>query len=118
MRRYCQLIGLRPEVCDEYIRYHAGVWPTVLATIEACNIRNYSIYLYNDLLIAYFEYSGTDYEADMRRMAADPETQRWWALMDPMQQPLAGAPAGQRWLEVPEVFHFDGAPVLSPGGKA
>ncbi|HEX4155158.1 MAG TPA: L-rhamnose mutarotase [Acidobacteriaceae bacterium] len=122
MRRYCQLIGLRPEVRDEYIRHHADVWPTVLATIEACNIRNYSIYLYNDFLIAYFEYHGTDYKADMRRMAADPETQRWWAIMDPMQQPPPGVSTGHRWLEITEVFHFDGAPIAAgssqTGGKA
>jgi L-rhamnose mutarotase len=80
----------------------------VLATIEACNIRNYSIYLHEDLLIAYFEYYGSDFEVDMRRMAADPETQRWWAIMDPMQSPLPGASQSKRWLETPEVFHFDG----------
>lgn len=108
MRRFCQLIGLRSEQRDEYVRYHAAVWPGVLATIEACHIRNYSIYLHDDLLIAYFEYHGSDFDADMRRMAADPETQRWWAIMDPMQQPLSGA-GERRWLEVPEVFHFQGA---------
>lgn len=114
MRRYAQVIQLLPHFRDEYIRYHEKVWPSVLSTIEACNIRNYSIFLHDSLLIAYFEYHGEDYEADMRKMAADPETQRWWSIMDPMQQPLAqAAKEGTRWLEVPEVFHFDGAPVRS-----
>jgi L-rhamnose mutarotase len=116
MRRYCQLIRLRPEHRERYIEYHAGVWPTVLATIDACNIRNYSIYLHNDLLVAYFEYHGNDYEADMRKMAADPETQRWWSIMDPMQQPLPEVGANGKWLEIPEVFHFDGSE--QTGGKA
>lgn len=111
MRRYAQVIQLLPNFRDEYIRYHEKVWPTVLATIEACNIRNYSIFLHGSLLVAYFEYHGEDYEADMKRMAADPETQRWWSIMDPMQEPLAGVPQGSRWLEILEVFHFDGAPV-------
>lgn len=108
MRRYCQLIRLRPEFRGEYIRHHVAVWPGVLATIEACHIRNYSIFLHDELLIAYFEYHGDDFDADMRRMAADPETQRWWSVIDPMQEPLVGAGAGSRWLQVPEVFHFDG----------
>lgn len=112
MRRYCQLISLKPQDREEYIEYHREVWPTVLATIEECNIRNYSIYLHNDLLIAYFEYHGHDYEADMRKMAADPETQRWWSIMDPMQQPLPEVQAGGKWLEIPEVFHFEGSAVL------
>jgi uroporphyrinogen decarboxylase len=29
-------------------------------------------------LFAYFEYHGTDYAADMAKMAADPKTQEWW----------------------------------------
>ena len=116
MRRYCQLINLRPEDREEYIEYHAAVWPTVLATIDACNIRNYSIYLHSDLLIAYFEYHGNDYDADMRKMAADPETQRWWSIMDPMQQRLPEVPSDGKWLEIPEVFHFDGSEVS--GGRA
>ena len=110
MRRYCQLIGLRPESREEYIRYHAEVWPGVLSRIEDCHIRNYSIYLHEDLLIAYFEYHGSDFHTDMKQMAADPETQRWWAIMDPMQRPLPGSSESRRWLEVPEVFHFDGSP--------
>lgn len=116
MRRYCQLIRLRPESREEYIEYHRAVWPTVLATIDACNIRNYSIFLHDDLLIAYFEYHGEDYEADMRKMAADPETQRWWTITDAMQERLPGVGPGGKWLEVPEVFHFDGTPL--PGGNA
>ena len=87
MKRYAQMIRLRPEAEAEYVRYHAAVWPTVLQTIAGCGIRNYSIFLRNGVLFAYFEYHGTDYDADMRKMAADPETQRWWSIMDPMQSP-------------------------------
>ncbi|HEV2576974.1 MAG TPA: L-rhamnose mutarotase [Acidobacteriaceae bacterium] len=115
MRRYCQLIRLLPEHRVEYIEYHRRVWPTVLATIDACNIRNYSIFLYNDLLVAYFEYYGDDYEADMRKMAADPETQRWWKITDAMQEVLPEAGPGDKWLQIPEVFHFEGSPT---GGNA
>src|ERR1700753_2716909 len=113
MVRYCQLIRLRPEFRDVYIRYHAEVWPGVLATIERCNIRNYSIFLHDGVLIAYLEYHGSDFDADMKRMAADPETQRWWAIMDPMQEPLPEATAARRWVQAPEVFHFDGTPVTA-----
>lgn len=116
MRRYCQLIRLLPESREEYIEIHRNTWPTVLATIEACNIRNYSIFLYNDLLVAYFEYHGDDFEADMRKMAADPETQRWWKITDAMQEVLPEARPNGKWLQIPEVFHYEGpAPA---GGKA
>lgn len=107
MTRYGQVIALRPEAEDEYIRLHRAVWPSVLATIAACHIRNYSIYLRQGLLFACFEYHGVDYEADMRRMAADPETQRWWKMMDPMQARLEDAVAGEKWSSMQEVFHVD-----------
>ncbi len=107
MVRYGQVIALRPEAEVEYIRYHAEVWPGVLKTIAECNIRNYSIFLRSGLLFAYFEYHGRDYEDDMRRMAADPETQRWWSLMDPMQARVADAEPGEKWSPLREVFHVD-----------
>jgi L-rhamnose mutarotase len=107
MQRRCQIIHIRPEAKQDYIRYHERVWPAVLATISECHIRNYSIYIDGNLLVACFEYHGEDYAADMARMASDPETQRWWSIMDPMQVPLPHAPRNERWLELQEVFHVD-----------
>lgn len=113
MQRYAQIIQLRPEDEAEYIRYHAKVWPTVLETIAGCGIRNYSIFLRNGVLFAYFEYHGSDYAADMRKMAACPETQRWWTIMDPMQMPMDDAADGEKWSQLREVFHFDGPAVAN-----
>lgn len=107
MQRHGQVIRVRPERLEEYKRHHAAVWPEVLGTIRACNIRNYSIYFKDGLLFAYFEYVGEDYAADMARMAADPKTQEWWSLMKPMQEPLATRAAGEWWAEMEEVFHTE-----------
>ena len=107
MKRYGQLIGLKPEHFDEYVKAHAEVWPGVLAKISECNIRNYSIFHRKGQLFAYFEYVGDDYAADMKKMAADAETQRWWAWMEPMQRPLEGRAEGEWWHEIEEVFHVD-----------
>jgi len=107
MVRHGQLIGIRPERIAEYLRYHADAWPDIVAMITRCNIRNYSIYLKDDVLFAYYEYVGRDYEADMARMAADPRTQEWWAIMKPMQKPIATRAEGEWWAEMKEVFHLD-----------
>jgi L-rhamnose mutarotase len=107
VRRQAQVIRVRPERVDEYEAIHREVWPGVLATIERCNIRNYSIYRMGDLLFSYFEYAGEDYEADMAEMAADPVTQEWWKLTEPMQEPLDGRGDGEWWMTIPEVFHTD-----------
>ena len=107
MKRYGAVIKVRPERIEEYKRYHAAVWPEVLATIHRCNIRNYSIFLKDDLLFGYFEYHGKDYAADMGKMAADPKTQEWWAIMGPMQVPLESRDEGEWWATMQEVFYTD-----------
>jgi L-rhamnose mutarotase len=109
MTRHGQLIGIGADAIAEYKRLHADAWPGVLAKITDCNIRNYSIFLKEpeNLLFAYFEYVGTDFEADMAKMAADPETQRWWSKCMPLQRPLNSRAEGEWWAEMPEVFHHD-----------
>ncbi len=109
MKRFGLVLGLHPEKRDEYIRLHAEVWPEVLKTITACNIRNYSIFFKEgeEMLFAYYEYHGTDHGADMARMAADPVTQKWWDLCMPCQAPLSSRKPGEWWAEMPEVFHTD-----------
>ena len=101
------VIGVQPQRIAEYKRLHAQPWPEMDAALTAANIRNYSIYLRDGILFACFEYVGSDFDADMRAMAADPETQRWWALMEPMQEKWPSASPGEWWSNMTEVFHCD-----------
>ena len=107
MQRYGQVIGIRSEHAEEYARIHADVWPGVLAKIHECNMRNYSIFRYGDLLFAYFEYIGDDFDGDMAKIAADPETQRWWDVCMPMQKPVEDRAEGEWWKTIEQVFHTD-----------
>jgi L-rhamnose mutarotase len=112
VQRFGSVIGVKPEKLDEYVKLHAATWPEVLDTIKKCNIRNYSIYLGtlddgNLYLFSYFEYVGTDMQADMKKMAADPNTQRWWKLTDPCQIPQKQRKPGEQWMSMKEVFHTD-----------
>jgi L-rhamnose mutarotase len=107
LKRYGQLIGLKPEVYEKYVEYHANAWPQVLKTIYDCNIRNYTIFFKDNMLFAYFEYIGDDFAADMAKMAADKVTQEWWAIMIPMQQPISTRKEGEWWADMQEVFHTD-----------
>ena len=104
MQRYGQIIRLRPEKENYYRQLHANVWPGVLDKITGCNITNYSIFLRDGYLFAYFEYTGDDFEADMKKMADDPLTQEWWAECKPCQQPVATAGAGAWWADMEQVF--------------
>ena len=112
MKRYGSVLALRPEKIEQYVKLHAAVWPDVLKRIKLCNIQNYSIYLRKlpdgrHYLFSYFEYTGNDFAADMAKMAADPATQRWWAVCEPCQEPLPDRRPGQWWASMDEVFHLD-----------
>ncbi|MGQ9816000.1 MAG: L-rhamnose mutarotase [Candidatus Roseilinea sp.] len=90
-----------------YKQLHAHVWRQVLAKITECNIRNYSIYLYGNMLFSHFEDVGDDYEADMAKMAEDKVTQAWWSVCKPLQNPVPEAKPGEWWHDIEKVFHLD-----------
>jgi L-rhamnose mutarotase len=68
---------------------------------------NYTIFIRDDFLFGYYEYVGDDHAADLESIAADPETQRWWALTDPCQEQLPGTPDGSQWAPLAELWHLD-----------
>ena len=107
MKRYGMLIQIKAGCEETYRSYHAAVWPEVLQMIRDCSISNYSIYWKDNLLFGYFEYHGQDFAGDMARMAAHPKTREWWAVMEPMQVPIATRGPGEWWAEMMEVFHLD-----------
>src|ERR1700677_3323018 len=117
MKRMGMVIGIKPQRIAEYKKTHAAVWPEVLAKISDCNMRNYTIFLREpeNLLFGYFEYHGEDWAADSAKMAADPKTQEWWAIHEPMQEPLATRKEGDWWAMAEEVFPPDGARARSDG---
>jgi L-rhamnose mutarotase len=111
-QRYVWVTGLKPEKAQRYRELHANPWPGVNKMIKQSHIQNFSIHereiegkLY---LIAYLEYTGTNFEEDMKRMAADPETQRWWRETDPCQLPLPDALArGKIWSDTEELYFLN-----------
>lgn len=107
MIRLGQVTRLRPEKAEEYRTLHADVWPSVLEMITACNIRNYSIFIHDDMLFSYFEYHGVDWDGDQAKMAAHPQTRQWWELTDVCQMRVVDDGIDRPWAEIEEVFHHD-----------
>jgi L-rhamnose mutarotase len=104
MQRHLQLVNVKPEKRDEYMLLHHAVWPEVETRILASHIENYSIFIRDHLLIAYFEYTGDDYAADQSAIAADSVTQEWWKLTDPCQESVAAG--STTWVDAQEVWHL------------
>lgn len=113
VQRIGQSIRLRREYVDEYIKIHQEVWPGVLKRIAASNIHDYSIFYDKEssILFSTFKYTGTDFDADMKAMAQDEETQKWWKVTDKMQESLnEGAKSsvdGGWWRVLDEVFYVE-----------
>ena len=86
----------------------------MLAALECHHIVDYSIHYYPplQLLIANFKYDGTDFDADMREIAEDPETQRWWKVTDHMQESVVEGATGSGgavpWWQVRRMPFGDG----------
>ena len=112
VQRYGSVIGLKVEKKELYNKLHAEPWPEIVSKLQECNIHNYSIYQ-GQLekgkwyLFSYFEYTGADFDADMKKMADDPKTREWWKLTDPCQIRIPGTPEGQQWLTMKEVYHSE-----------
>ena len=105
MKRYGSIIKIKPDKLEEYKKLHKNIWPGVAKTITECNIKNYSIFYKDGYLFSYFEYTGKDYDSDMKKMADDPVTQKWWDICKPMQEPLETRKEGEWWAGMEEVFH-------------
>jgi L-rhamnose mutarotase len=103
------VIAVKPDKLAEYKRLHAEPWPEMDAALTAANIRNYSIYLREpeNLLFGYWEYTGTDYAADMQVLGDRAITRKWLALTDACQARLKSAGPDEWWSMMPEVFHLD-----------
>jgi len=110
-KRYAWVTGLKTEKAAYYKQLHAHPWPTVNAKLKEIHIQNYSIYVREIegklYLFSYLEYTGNDFDADCKKMAADPETLRWWKETDPCQAPLPDAALkGKIWSDTEEVYHL------------
>lgn len=110
MERYGSVIGVKKERLDEYLMLHENVWPEVEDKMFECNIRNFTIFKRqlpdgNPYLFCYLEYVGTDYAADMQRIAEHERTQEWWSLCKPCMQPFEDRAVDEWWASMEEVVH-------------
>jgi len=96
---------LKRDKIDEYCELHAATWPGVLKTISACNLQNYSIFLHDNMVFSYYEYTGEDYDADMAKMAEDPVTQDWWKKTHPCFEQFAIDPGSEFYHDMKQIFY-------------
>lgn len=107
MRRFGQMIKIKPGCLEEYKKHHSNPLPGVNEMIKECNLQNYSIFSRGEYLFTYFEYVGDDFDADMAKMAADPLTQKWWDIVKPLMEPLADKKPEEFWSDMEEIYYLE-----------
>jgi L-rhamnose mutarotase len=92
-KRIGMVIGIKPEVIDEYKRLHADGNAGVRDLLTIANMENFSIFMhqFDDgkyYLFGYYEYTGTDFDKDMAELAVKDRNIAWLKVCDPMQIPF------------------------------
>ena len=110
IKRFGSVIELNPEKEQYYRELHANTWPTVLDRIRKSNMRNFSIYITElnekKYLFSYFEYIGTNFDADMAMVDSNPATIAWMKFTDKAcQLPLTTRADGEWWARMRAILN-------------
>lgn len=84
MKKYMEIIKIKPECAAQYIALHRDPWPEMLAAEIAAGIHKEVIFFHNDLSIIYSECE--DYEASDRVLRETDVCKRWDALVKPWME--------------------------------
>jgi L-rhamnose mutarotase len=112
MRSFAQALDLKddPALIRRYLELHRRVWPEVVEALRAVGIHRMKIYLLGTRLFMYAEaLDGFDPRRDYQAYLRNPRCREWDDLMRHMQQPAPGAPEGQWWATMQEVFDLEAA---------
>lgn len=107
VHRIGMVIGIKPDQMSAYEALHNASNPGVRDLLAKYHMQTFSIFIHKlddgkYYLFGYYEYTGTDYKADMAKLEAEPRNQKWLSVTGPMQVPLAGE---QSWAMMKEVYH-------------
>ncbi len=106
IKRVGMVIGIKPEVIEEYKRLHADSYAGVRDLLSKYHMHNFSIFLQEIdgklYEFGYYEYTGDDFEGDKAKLDVEPRNIEWLKICDPMQIPLSGS---EGWVEMEQVYY-------------
>jgi len=107
VKRVGMVIGIRSDQISAYESLHAASNPGVRDLLDKYHMHNFSIFIHRlddgkYYLFGYYEYTGSDYDGDMAKLAREPRNQKWLSTTDPLQIPLEGE---KSWAKMQEVYH-------------
>jgi L-rhamnose mutarotase len=101
--RQAWVMKLKPGSEAEYKKRHDEIWPEMLENLRKDGVRNYSIYRYGLLLVAYLERDTPPVDG---KPPADSIAWKWWAMMAPLME--TNPDTSPVFEPVEEAFYFAG----------
>jgi L-rhamnose mutarotase len=96
------------ERIAEYDRYHAHVWPEVVAGLHTIGITSMHLFRTGTRLFMVYEAPASFNPArDYQRYADDPRCQAWDDLMQTFQRPIPTAREGEWWTPMGLLFALE-----------
>ncbi len=91
----------------EYKKLHKNCPNTIRQLLKNVHVHNFSIFLKEpeNILFSYWEYSGNNFEKDMKTMADNGDNKAWWKLCGPCQKPFPTRKKGEWWASMENVFY-------------
>lgn len=111
MKTYCLALDLKddPVLIEEYKQYHKPekIWPAVVENIKSMGILSEEIYLIGTRLFMILQTTDDfSFQAKIAADHADPDMQKWEALMWKYQKPLPEALPGEKWVLMEKIFEI------------
>ncbi|MFD2567074.1 L-rhamnose mutarotase [Pseudotenacibaculum haliotis] len=109
MHRYCFALDLKDDdqLIAEYKAYHKAVWPEIIQSIKASEIKKLDIYLVSNRLFMILEADVSfSLEKKAEMDASNPKVQEWEELMWKYQQALPTAKPGEKWMLMEKIFEL------------
>lgn len=92
VKRVGMVIGVRPDKIAAYEAFHADSNPGVRDLLDKYHMHDFSIFIQQIgdkwYEFGYYEYTGTNYDEDMAKLAKEPRNIAWLKQTDPLQIPL------------------------------
>lgn len=102
MIRKATVTKLKPGAKEAYKKLHDEIWNEVVAAGHAANIRNFTIFCQGDYLFSYYEYTGENFDEDIRRKNSNPAVRKWQETTGAMTEPVVD---GIKTLSLEELWH-------------
>ena len=110
MRQYVLILDLKddPILIKEYIEYHQNVWPEIEESLKESGILTLKIFRFKNHLTMLLEVSDSfSFEKKAALDLNNPKVQEWENLMWKYQSPVSGAPQGEKWVLMEEIYQLN-----------